>query len=278
MYEYNFGTLIIDATLQESLIIKISSMIGHASTDQIFIRKLTEIVLANLGNENFGAKELTHESGLSRHTLDRRIKAASHKTLSQFIREIRLHRALEMLQSENVTASEVAYKVGFTSPAYFNTCFHEFFGYPPGKVKKDDLKNPQVENHIQANSNKRSKRIYRLTFLIFAPLFLAGIVYLVYFTFLKNSGDNNTQLYTKEKSIAVLPFTNLSTNIEDTYFIDGVMEEVLTNLSRIHNLRVISRTSVEQFRESRISTSEIAKKLNVGRFNECLSINSFRIL
>ena len=47
------------------------------------------------------------------------------------------------------------------------------------------------------------------------------------------------------------------------YFIDGVMEEILTNLSRIHDLRVVSRTSVEQFRESKTPTSEIAKKLHV---------------
>ena len=66
-----------------------------------------------------------------------------------------------------------------------------------------------------------------------------------------------------EKSIAVLPFKNLGGNIEDQYFIDGVMEEILTNLSRIKALRVISRTSVEQFRESRMSVFQIGKKLNV---------------
>ena len=111
-------------------------MTENLSTDQILIRKLTEIVLANLENENFGVKELANESGMSHYRLNRRLHSISNKTINQFISETRLQKALEMLQNEELTAAEVAYKVGFSSPAYFNTCFHEFFGYPPGKVKK----------------------------------------------------------------------------------------------------------------------------------------------
>jgi TolB-like protein len=52
----------------------------------------------------------------------------------------------------------------------------------------------------------------------------------------------------QEKSIAILPFKNLSENKENQYFADGVMENILNNLFRVRELRVISRTSVEQFR------------------------------
>ena len=58
------------------------------------------------------------------------------------------------------------------------------------------------------------------------------------------------------------------------------MDEILTNLSRIHDLRVVSRTSVEQFRESKISTSEIARKLNVDYLVEASGQkfgNTFRL-
>ena len=51
-----------------------------------------------------------------------------------------------------------------------------------------------------------------------------------------------------EKSIAILPFNNDSPDEENTYFINGVMEEILNNLQKIKDLRVISRTSVEQYR------------------------------
>ena len=51
-----------------------------------------------------------------------------------------------------------------------------------------------------------------------------------------------------EKSIAVLPFRNDSPNDSNTYFINGIMEEVLNNLQKIKDLRVMSRTSAEQYR------------------------------
>jgi TolB-like protein len=69
-----------------------------------------------------------------------------------------------------------------------------------------------------------------------------------------------------EKSIAVLPFRNDSPNDSTTYFLNGVMEEILNNLQKISDFsRVLSRNSVEQFRNNTTkSTPEIAKKLNVN--------------
>ena len=67
-----------------------------------------------------------------------------------------------------------------------------------------------------------------------------------------------------EKSIAVLPFINDSPDQENTYFINGVMEEILNNLQKIKALRVISRTSVEQYRERKKPVHEIAEELGVN--------------
>jgi len=67
-----------------------------------------------------------------------------------------------------------------------------------------------------------------------------------------------------EKSIAVLPFINDSPDQENTYFINGVMEEILNNLQKIKDLRVISRTSVEQYRGQKKPISEIAEELGVN--------------
>jgi TolB-like protein/Tfp pilus assembly protein PilF len=69
-----------------------------------------------------------------------------------------------------------------------------------------------------------------------------------------------------EKSIAVLPFRNDSPNDSTTYFLNGVMEEILNNLQKIRDFsRVLSRNSVEQFRNNTTkSTAEIAKRLNVN--------------
>jgi TolB-like protein/Tfp pilus assembly protein PilF len=69
----------------------------------------------------------------------------------------------------------------------------------------------------------------------------------------------------KEKSIAVLPFANLSKNEENTFFTDGMQDEILTDLAKIADLKVISRTSVQQYR-SDISRNvrEIAQALGVA--------------
>ncbi len=129
------------------------------SMDQTFTRKLTDIILANLENESFGVKELARETGMSSFNLNRKLQVISRKTINQYIREVRLKRAMEMLQQEPVTASEAGFKVGFGSPAYFSTCFSEYFGYPPGMVKKRGINN-SVENrkgfpagHLPRNRN-----------------------------------------------------------------------------------------------------------------------------
>ena len=114
------------------------------SMDQAFIKKLTEIVQDNLSDENFNVKKLALESGMSHATLHRRLKAIKNQDVSEFICEIRLKRAIELLHQNAGTVSEIAYMVGFSSPTYFNKCFHEFYGYPPGEVKKRNLSQPEL--------------------------------------------------------------------------------------------------------------------------------------
>ena len=66
------------------------------------------------------------------------------------------------------------------------------------------------------------------------------------------------------KVVAVLPFVNRSTNAEDAIFADGVHDELLTQLSKIESLEVISRTSVERYRDTDEPIPNIAKELNAG--------------
>src|ERR1700726_360635 len=71
-----------------------------------------------------------------------------------------------------------------------------------------------------------------------------------------------------DKSIAVLPFENLSDEKENAYFADGVQDDILTNLSKIGDLKVISRTSVMPYRGAKQSVREIGKALGVGTILE----------
>src|SRR5210317_276634 len=101
-----------------------------------FLQAITDVMYANLSNEHFGAKDLAKEVGLSRSQIHRKLNRINGKSVTQFIREIRLEEALKLLKDNVATASEISYQVGFSSPTYFNKCFHDYFGYPPGTVKK----------------------------------------------------------------------------------------------------------------------------------------------
>jgi TolB-like protein/Flp pilus assembly protein TadD len=71
-----------------------------------------------------------------------------------------------------------------------------------------------------------------------------------------------------DKSIAVLPFENLSDDKENAYFADGIQDDILTNLSKIGDLKVISRTSVMSFRGNTRNVREIGKELGVSAILE----------
>src|SRR5213596_4309914 len=71
-----------------------------------------------------------------------------------------------------------------------------------------------------------------------------------------------------DKSIAVLPFENLSDEKENAYFADGIQDDVLTNLSKIGDLKVISRTSVMSYRSKTSNVREIGKALGVATILE----------
>jgi TolB-like protein/Tfp pilus assembly protein PilF len=71
-----------------------------------------------------------------------------------------------------------------------------------------------------------------------------------------------------DKSVAVLPFQNLSSDPENAYFADGIQEEVLTRLSKIADLKVISRASTQQYQSEPGNLEEIAKQLGVANILE----------
>lgn len=238
------------------------------ASDSEFIKRLTEIVETNLSDENFGVDELVRLTGLRSHIVRQRIKTISQKNISHFINEIRLQAAMEFLQQGTMTASEIAYRVGFGSATYFNNCFHNYYGYPPGEVKKRVALLTEAENNGRDAGNAPQEEIIRpfyrnkIRIASFALLVIAVLTLLVYFTFFNELGKNAIHK-DKKITIAVLPFKNLSESPENKYFADGIMEDILSNLNRISSLSVTSRTSVEQFRETTKSVLEIAKELGV---------------
>ena len=110
---------------------------------------------------------------------------------------------------------------------------------------------------IKKNS---SKKILLPVSVIIILLFIAGVIYFKF-----NSKSGNT---VSAKSIAVLPFINLSSDKNDEYFADGMCDEILTNLSKIRDLKVISHTSVLQYKGSKKNLRDIANELGVNNILE----------
>ncbi len=236
-------------------------MTGPLASDQLFIRRLREIVEANLSREDFDVEELARQAQMSRSAIHRRLRNLGKRNASHFIREIRLLKAQEMLREGIMTASEVAYRVGFGSPAYFSRCFREYFGYPPGEEKirtvDDETENdstlqvtPGVRQPDAAVPGARRKRV-----IVFSA-FAAAVSLILAVLTLGHPG------FSMDKSIVVLPFKNLSGDPDNQYFADGIMEDILNSLYQVSDLRVISRTTSEHFRDTDLTSGEISRKLN----------------
>jgi TolB-like protein len=122
----------------------------------------------------------------------------------------------------------------------------------------------KIEIKEQVEATEGLKKIKKkLIFLLSGISLVVVIVFVVLFVFDIIGGKKETKEI--EKSIAVLPFINDSPSDTTTYFINGLMDEILIDLQTIKDLRVISRNSVEHFRGSdKPTTPEIAKKLYVN--------------
>src|SRR5262249_41419933 len=83
-----------------------------------------------------------------------------------------------------------------------------------------------------------------------------------------SSEPNATPSLIPEKSIAVLPFENLSNDPNNGYFAEGIQEEILTRLAKIADLKVISRTSTQRYQSKPPDVAEIAKQLGVANILE----------
>jgi TolB-like protein len=136
------------------------------------------------------------------------------------------------------------------------------------KIPVKDIKAKPAEEIRQEIkiSEETKKSIWspkkRLIGLISGIILLVVIVVpVLFFTKIIGGGKQTIEL---EKSIAVLPFRNDSPDSTNKYFIDGTMEAILNNLCKVKDLIVVSRTSVEQFRNTTRPIHEIAKRLNVN--------------
>ncbi len=234
------------------------------------LRKLFEEVEANLRNEQFSVEELADRMSMSRSHLHRKLKQATGQSANQFIREYRLQRAMELLKHEDMTVSEIAYQVGFGSPSYFTTCFTEYYGYPPGEARHKINETTQAGSFPHQQDSKKYGQVKGIYKTAVGGMVVLGLLlsFFLYQQLAVVPHNPEVREPSYDKSIAVLPFKNLNSDQENEYFSEGVIEAINRHLSRMGDLRVISLTSTDQYREGNKSAREIGNELKVSNLLE----------
>ncbi len=107
------------------------SEIVVSSLDEQLLKKAFKVVEENISNEQFDIPFFCSELGVSRTMLFTKIKAWTNFTPNEFIHEIRMKRAAQLLEQNKINISQISYKVGFNNPKYFSKCFQKKFGETP---------------------------------------------------------------------------------------------------------------------------------------------------
>ena len=105
------------------------------SLDKEFLQFVLNYVHENIHENDLNVERLSEKLSISRSNLYRRIKKITGITANEFIRNIRLEKAKELIEKTEFTISEICFKVGFSSPSYFNKCFVNAFGTSPNKYR-----------------------------------------------------------------------------------------------------------------------------------------------
>ena len=109
--------------------------------DDKLMERIMKVANAHLSDSDFSVDMLTHEVGISRTHLHRKMKEMTGISTSEFIRNLRLEQAARLLKEQKINVTQVAYTVGFSNLAHFSTLFRRHFGVAPSEYATRENKN-----------------------------------------------------------------------------------------------------------------------------------------
>ena len=112
------------------------------SKDELFIRDVIHIVEEGMSDTDFTIDTAVNAMAMGRTTFYKKLKSLTNMSPVEFVRDIRLKRAKQLLESGEFTVTEIAYKVGFNSSGYFSTCFKEKYKVSPSEYMKSGFVQP----------------------------------------------------------------------------------------------------------------------------------------
>ncbi len=242
-----------------------SSEDNSAHGEETTFERLNGIIDQNLENTQYTLKDLCRDLGISRSRMFRLVKEQTNLSPSLYIRQRRLLRAKELLESTDWRIVEVSDRVGLDSPQTFTKYFTQEFGISPTEYRKNQPE--EAEGPDQSTPTSQSPRparsfwaTARTHYFILAGIVLLGMVAGGYFVLLGNSSPSASGSF--ENSVAILPFRSQGTG-RPTLLADGLTGQVHSSLAGVKNLKVISRTSSELFRNTQKTIPQMAAELGV---------------
>lgn len=103
---------------------------------KLFLGKVNQIIFSHIDCDDFKIECLCKKMHISRMQLHRKLKVLSGLSTSAYIRMVKLQRATELLQTTDLTISQIAYELGFKDPSYFTRIFVKEFRFPPSQLRK----------------------------------------------------------------------------------------------------------------------------------------------
>ena len=110
------------------------------SPELIFLNKVVSIIEENISNSEFMASTLVDKMSMSQSVLYRKLKSITGQSITEFVRMIKLKKAAQLLEQDNLNISGVAYETGFNDLKYFRNCFKKTYGETPSQYRKTKRK------------------------------------------------------------------------------------------------------------------------------------------
>ena len=251
------------------------------ASETALLDKFNAIIERNFHNPDFGIDEICLELGTSRSHLYRHIKEKTQLSTSLYIRQRKLIKAKELLETTEMRTAEICYLLGIDSPQNFSKYFVQEFGLTPTSYRKQcleqntaspdnmhfdevEIKEVVVSEFQPIIDTRRSKTGFR-TYL-YSGIGLILSLFLVSFfwkPFNKKNWETNFAPAFSGNSIAIMPFKNLGPP-ETDYFCEGITDQIQGSLSLINKLKVISSTSSGKYKNSPKLIPQIARELDVN--------------
>ncbi len=103
------------------------------SRNEVLIKKIVQIIEDRMSDYNLSVDLIAHQLGISKSTIQRKLKSTINKNLNQLIREYRLEKARKMIEKKTGSLSDIATATGFNSLSYFSYSYKKFFGKAPSQ-------------------------------------------------------------------------------------------------------------------------------------------------